>query len=482
MAISSLGVGSGLDLSGLLSNLMQAEQQPLLALQKKEVSFQARISALGSLKGALSTLQSAAQGFIPSAAQTAATKFASFSATIADTTIASASAASGAVAGTYSLEVSSLAQSHRLTSPDSTDVAGTAASTAGLAAGGTLKIELGTLSGTSPALSFSADGLRELNVTITAGASLAEVRDAINSAATDGRVSATIVNGTNGQQLVLSTNKTGTANVMKLSGIGGLDFDPAGAGSGTLSQATAKGGQAASDAVFTLNGINAKSSSNTVSEVLDGVTLTLLKSNVGTPTMLTVARDSTSALTSTLNSFVKAYNDAAKAMKDLGFYDASTKKAGALQGDSALRGAQNQVLKFLQSTVAGNGNFQRLSDIGLALQADGTLKLDTSKLKAAVASDYVAVTNLVSGVGGIFKDGLEKLVGSSGNITAATDSVNRLIKDLSKRQVVLTTRLSQIEERYRKQFSSLDGLIASMNQTSSWLTQQLASLPGATSS
>lgn len=478
MAISSLGVGSGLDLSGLLASLMQAEQQPLLALQRKEASFQARISALGSLKGTLSTLQTAAQGFIPGTGQTAFSKYSTFSTSLADTSIATASATTGAVAGTYSLEVNALAQSHRLTSPDSTDVTGSAALTDGLTAGGTLKIELGSLA----AGTFTADGARELNVTVAAGATLAEVRDAINAAASDGRISATIVNGSNGQQLVLTSNKTGLANVMKLSGIAGLDFDPTGAGTGTLSQDAAKGGQPPSDAAFTLNGIAATSSSNTVSSVLDGVTLTLLKTNIGTPTTLTVSRDSTTALTSAINGFVKAYNDAAKAMKDLGFYDAGTKKAGALQGDSALRSAQNQVRGLLQTVVGGSSALKTLSDIGVSLQKDGTLKLDSTKLKAATDADYAGVTNLVASIGTAFKDGLEALVGSSGNITAATDSSNRLIKDLVKRQEALAARLTQVEERYRKQFSSLDTLIAGMNQTSSWLTQQLASLPGASTS
>lgn len=481
MAVSSLGVGSGLDLNGLLTSLMQAEQQPLVSLQKKEASYQARISALGSLKGALASLQTAAQGFIPTTGQTALNKYASFSTTVADTTIASATASTGAVAGVYSLEISALASAHRLTSPDTTNIAGTAALAAGLATGGTLKIELGTLTGTSPALAFAADTARELNIAVTAGATLENVRDAINTAATDGRVSATIVNGTNGKQLVLSSSKSGTANVMKLSGIGGLDFDPSGAGSGTLSQAAANGGQAAANAAFKLNGIPATSSTNTVTGVLDGVTLTLAKTNIGTPTSVTVTKDSTTSLTTAINSFVKAYNDAAKSMKDLGYYDADTKKAGALQGDSTLRGAQSQVRTLLQTTAGGTSVYQTLTDVGVSLQKDGTLKLDTTKLNTAVAADYAGVTSLVSTLGSRFKDGLEGLVGSSGNITAATDSANRLIKDLGKRQTALLDRLTQVEARYRKQFSALDTLVASMNKTSAYLSQQLANLPGSSS-
>lgn len=479
MAISSLGVGSGLDLNSLLSNLMQSEQQPLLALQTKEASYQSRISALGTLKGSLSSLQTAAQGFIPTGSQTASSKYATFKASLADTTIASASAATGAVAGTYSLEVTALALGHRLTSPDSTNVAGKAALTAGLAAGGTLKIELGTLPGTTPP--FTPDATRELNVTVAAGSTLAQVRDAINASATDGRVSATIINGTNGEQLVLSAGKTGLANVMRLSGLGGFDFDPA-TTTGNLSQAAANGGQAASDAAFKLNGIAGTSSTNTVSGALDGVTLSLLKTNTGMPTTLTVTRDATTSLTSAINSFVKSYNDAAKSMKDLGYYDASTKKAGALQGDSALRGAQSQVRNLLQTQAGGSSVYQTLSSIGIALQTDGTLKLDSTKLTAAVEADYAGVTELVSKVGTAFKDGLNGLVGTSGTLVAATDSMNRLIKDIGKRQTALIERLTQVEARYRKQFSALDTLVASMNKTSTYLTQQLANLPGASSS
>ena len=485
MAISSLGVGSGLDLSSLLSNLMSAEQQPLLALQRKEASYQARISALGTLKGNLSALQTAAQAFIPSTSQTAETKYATFKAAVADTTIASATASTGAVAGSYSLEVSALARAHRLTSPDSTNTTGSADLAAGLLAGGTLKIELGTLTDTNPDVnittySYAADPLRELNITVAAGSTLEQLRDAINAAATDGRVSATIINGTNGKQLVLSSSATGTANVMRIAGTpAGFDFDPTGTLPSTLSQDAANGGQAATDAAFKLNGIAATSSTNTVTGVLDGVTLTLTKTNVGTPTNLSVTKDSTSSLTSALNNFVKAYNDAAKAMQGLGAYNAETKVAGALQGDGTLRGAQNQVRNLLQSKAGGNSVYQTLSNIGVSIEKDGTLKLDSTKLNKAIESDYAGVTNLVSSVGTTFKTGLESLVGTSGNITAATDSANRMIKDLGKRQSALADRLTQVEARYRKQFSSLDTLIAGMNKTSSYLTQQLATLPGA---
>lgn len=473
MTISSLGVGSNLDLNSILTQLMQIEQQPLVALQQKEASYQARISALGTLKSALSSVQTAAQGFIPSTTQTATEKFASFKALVADSTVASASTTTGAVAGSYSLEVTALAQSQRLTS---------SAGLTSITTGGTLKIELGTLSGSSPTATFTGDGARTLEISVADGATIESIRDAINTAAADGRVSATIVNGTSGKQLILSSGNSGLSNVMKLSGISGLDFDPAGAGSGTLSQATANGGQAASDAAFKLNGIAATSSTNSVSNVLDGVTLTLTKTNAGTPTTITVTRDATSTLTTALNTFIKAYNEAAKSMKDLGYYDATAKKAGALQGDAALRGAQSQIRNLLQTKAGGSSNYQMLTDIGIKLQSDGTLKLDSAKLSDAISADYAGVSQLVSKIGSSFKDGIDGLVGSAGTVSAATDSTNKIIASLTKRQTELSDRLTQTEARYRKQFSALDSLVASMNKTSTYLTQQLANLPKISSS
>ena len=471
MAVSSLGAGSGLDLNGILTSLMQVEQRPLVALQKQEASYQSRISALGSLKSTLSSLQSAAQAFIPATGQTAADKYATYRASVADSAIATASATSGAVSGSYSLEVSTLAQAQRLTTTPGLNT---------ITTGGTLKIELGTLTGTAPATTYTADVARKLEITISDGATIEQVRDAINAGATDGRVSATVISGTAGKQLVVTSGNTGSTNVMRLSGIAGLDYDPSAGGSGSLSQATADGGQAASDATFKLNGIAATSSTNTVSNVLDGVTLNLLKTTTSATT-LTVSKDTTNTLSTSINSFVKAFNDAAKVMKDLGYYDPATKTAGTLQGDSALRGTQNQIRSLLQTKQGGTSAYQTLNDIGVTIQADGTLKLDSTKLNKAIAADYTGVTTLITKIGNAFKNGIDGMVGSTGTLTAATDSTNKLIKEVGKRQTEMTSRLTAIEARYRAQFTSLDSFVSSMNKTSSYLTQQLANLPGSSS-
>lgn len=484
-SVTSLGVGSGLDLQGMLTKLMQVEQQPLTLLQNKQASYQSKISALGTLQSSLAALQTAAAGLTPSSTQTATEKFSSYSASVADTTIASASAAKGAVAGSYSLEVSSLATAQRLVSPASAFVS---ASTALNVDAGTLKIEFGkfTPATTTPvaAATYTPDATRELDISISANASLNDIRDAIN--AKNGGVSATIVTGTNGPQLVLTSLKEGTDNVMRLSGLTGTDagnfnFDPLAPAVSTFSE-TAAGGRTASNAAFELNGIAGTSSTNAVTGVLDGVTLNLIKTNVGTPTTVTVSQNSTTGLTSALQAFVKAYNDSNSTMGGLGTYNATTKIAGALQGESSLRTAQGQVRSLLFGTTGDSASaYQRLSDIGVSVAKDGTLSLDTTKLNTAITSDFTGVANLVAKIGDTYNKTLEGIVGTTGSLVSATTGVTRMIKDLTNRQNVLSDRLTRIEASYRKQFTALDTLIASMNKTSTYLTQQLANLPGFTS-
>jgi len=484
MAISSLGAGSGLDLNGILNSLMAVEQQPLIKLQTQEASYQARISALGSLNGALSALQTAAAGLLPASGQTAAEKYTTYSATVADSAIASASASKGAVAGTYALEVSKLAQNQRLaTATPGTPPASPYANADAAIGEGTLAIKFGELKDGA----YTVDAARTLNITIdSTNNTLGGLRDAIN--AKNGGVTATIINGTAGAQLVLTAKESGNKNVMQIeapdvgglpSPLAGFAFDPVTA-SGGFTQDPAQGGMAAQDAEFKLNGIAATSSTNSISGVLEGVTLTLSKvTEVDKPTRITVSTNTTSQLTTALTAFVKGYNDANKTVSELGAYDAETKKAGPLQGQAIVRSAQNLIRNLVFSTTAGgSGNIQRLSDIGISIDKSGALALDSSKLNKALEADYEGVTRLVEKVGNAFKTGLDSMTRSTGTISSVTDNVKNMIKGLGERGEILQARIARIEERYRAQFSALDTTIAGMKQTSSYLTQQLASLPG----
>ena len=469
--VSSLGSGSGLDLSGLLTKLMTAEQQPLLQLQTKEASYQSKISAYGTLQGVLSSLQTAAEAWIPSTGTSVEQKFSTFSAAVADTTIATASATTGAVAGSYSLEVQSIAKSQRLVSAQGTYTNG-ASSSIGT---GSLTIEFGKLAGTT----YTSDSTRKATITIdSTNNTLGGLRDAINKANIG--ATATIVTGTSGSQLVLTSKSTGQANVMKLSGsLSGFSYDPA-TSTGDLSESSALGGQSASDAQYSLNGVSGTSSSNTVTGALDGVTLTLSKQTTSATT-LTVSQNKSSALTSAVNAFVTAYNTANSKMKELGAYNASTKTAGALQGNATLRTAQSQVRNLLFGSYSA-GTYQNLANIGVSVAKDGSLSVDSTKLSAAIDADFSNVANLVSSAGSAFKKTLSAIAGTSGTIASATDGANRVIKSLTAQQEAMQTRLTQIEARYRKQFTALDTTISGMNQTSTYLTQQLSSLANLTSS
>jgi len=460
--ITSLGVGAGMDLEGLVQSLMQIERRPLTALENQSKSYSAKISALGALSSKLSALQTAAKNLTPATLQTPIDKFATYKGTVGDTSIASASVSTGAVTGSYSLEVTQLAQGQRLTSNPFAGGASSAIAT------GTLTIDFGTMSDGT----FNIDNDRQATIQITSdNNTLSGLRNAINQANLG--LSATIVNGTNGAQLVI-TGKDGSDQTFKLSGLSGFEFDP----ESTAPSANFSAFRPALNAEFSLNGISASSTSNTVTNVLDGVTLTLSKQSApGVSTTLEITRDNSSKLKEGVEAFIKAYNEAAGTMQTQGAYNVETKTAGALQGNSVLRDAQITLSSLLFSTTAGGSSpFQRFSDLGISLDASGNLKLNSEKLDAAIAADATGVANLVAKVGKEYDQSIERVIGLSGSIKISTDSMNRMIRDLDKRQEAIGNRLVTIEARYRKQFGSLDTLMSSLNKTSSYLAQQLSNL------
>jgi len=468
MALSSPGLGSNLDVNSIITQLMSLEQRPLTALSQKEASYQAKISALGSLQGSISALQTAAGNLVPATGTTAAEKFSLFKTSVGDTTIVGASATSSAVAGTYTLEVNQLARQHSVASSTgaATPFSGTGDT---LPLGGTLTLSLDNAGGSSPHTSTE--------IAIADGATPENVRDAINGA--NAGVSALVINGVAGKQLVLTSNDPGSNQFIKLSGIAGLAYDPdaAPAPSDAFVQS-----QVAQGSAFKLNGIAVEGVSNQVSTAIDGITLNLLKGPeapaTALSTTLTISKDN-SSLSTGVNALVKAFNDFSATASGLGSYNAATQTAGALNGDSTLRTAQNSfrsILGNIPAAVAGS-SFQRLSDVGVSLQKDGTLSVDSAKLSAAISGDLAGVANLVAAVGSAFKDAADGLVGSSGLIAARREGINASIASLGKQSDVINDRLAGIEARYRKQFTALDTLISGMTSTSTFLAQQLAILP-----
>lgn len=456
MAISSLGAGSGLDLSGILTKLMQVEQQPLIALQNKEASYLSRISALGTLKSSLSSLQTAAQSLMPSSGQTASEKYTTLKVTSSDSNIATATISAGAVATSYALTDITLATNHQIRKSGLVPPA--------VGNDGTLHIKVGTGAA--------------VDVAVTGGSTLSQIASAINGAAAG--VTASVINDGVNDHLTISANSTGTGKTIEITS-SNSNWDAFNYPAGVLPDNGWNNLQNAASASAKINGLPVTSETNTISSAISNVSITLL-ANSASGTTLTVTKDTSSSIHTAVNNFIKAYNDATSSMASLGYYDSSSKSAGALQGDSTLRSSQNLVRSLLQTTAGGTSDYQTLSDIGVELQKDGSLKLNSSKLSSAISADHDGVTALITNIGSTFKNSLDSVVGTSGTVSAASDSTNRLVKQITKQQEAFVDRLTQIEARYRKQFSALDTLVASMNQTSSWLTQQLANLPGSISS
>ena len=420
MAIQSTGIGSGLDVNTLITKLMQVESQPLTTLAKKEASFQAKLSAYGSLNGAVSAFQNSLTSL------SSPLTFQSLTGTSGDSTIVSASASSVATAGSYSIAVSQLAQAQAISSAgqaSSTDAIGNGTATTLTFKFGTIKGTLGTvspdigkyLSGTT----FTQDA-NQATGTVTIDStnnSLQGIRDAINAAGVG--VSASIVGDGSATpyHLVLNSSKTGAASSLSISGAGGdgtvaalLKYDPAGApGAQNFSEITA-----AQNAALKVNGIDITSAANSVGGAIQGVTLNLTK--VGT-TSVSIAANTT-AIQGGVTAFVKAYNDLNSTIKNLTGYDASTKKGGLLLGDSTTQNIQNQIRNTLSSAVNGlGGGLTTLSQIGVSFQKDGSLALDASKLSSALATNFSDVGGLFASVGKA-SDSLTSIVGSS-NATKA---------------------------------------------------------------
>ena len=417
-SISAAGVGSNLDVNGIVTKLMSVEAQPLTTLARKEASYQTQLTAYGSLSGAVSTFQSAMSGL------SSASRFLGVKATPSDATVLTATAANTATSGTYSIEVTALAKQQKLAA------AGKASLATAIGAGtATLVFDFGTITGTlngsnqyNPGATFVSAGAGTKSVSIAAGASLSDIRDSINAAAIG--VTATIVNdgsATIPYRLVLTSNTPGAASSMSIAVTGDatvallLANDPAGAQ--TLAETAT-----AQNASLKVDGLTVSKASNTISDVVPGVTLSLLKTNVAAPITLTTAKD-TSAVQSSAQSFVDAYNALAKNLKDLTYYTASTKTSGPLQGDITARSIASNVRVTLSSALAGAGGYTALSQLGIAMQKDGTLALDSTKLQTAISNNSADIPAVFAQTGRA-TDGLVSYIGGSSATTPGSYAVN----------------------------------------------------------
>jgi flagellar hook-associated protein 2 len=453
--IISSGVGSGLDVAGLVKKLVEAEGAPkTLQLDKQEAKVQAKLSALGSLRSALASFRDTLSVLKD------ASKFQGREAALSVPDFLSASAGSTAVPGSYAVEVEQLASAHKLQSGPfaaSTTVVGT----------GTLRIVTG-------GLTFDVEIDSEDNT-------VAGIAAAINQSGAGEKVQATVINGSGAARLTITARNTGAANALTITqsggdgGLAGLVYPPSGTGLSELVEAL--------DARVLIDGVLATSATNTIAGAIAGVDLTVKAVNDdGDTTDVAIGYNHTAAR-KTVDDFIKSYNALVESLKKLTSYNVETRQGGPLFGDGGVRNLVDQLRRELSASVSGVATaFDTLGEIGISAQLDGKLAVDSADLDAAFTANFDAIGELFgnadSGVAVKLDALLEPYLGSQGVFDARAASLQSSIETINDRRERLSQRLTALQARYTNQFNALDGLLSQLQGTSNFLAQQLGNLPG----
>ncbi|MEP6875173.1 MAG: flagellar filament capping protein FliD [Burkholderiales bacterium] len=471
-SVSSAGIGSGLDVNTIIAGLMKVEQAPLTDLQTRETSIQTTISAFGEVKSAMAAFRDAAGKLALPSTWNATT------ATSADTSAVTVSTTSNAAPGNYAIQVQTLAAAL-------STVSGTFASSGVLVGSGTLHIDTGTWNAGQTAFTAKT-GSTGVDIAVTATDTLATLASKINAAGAG--VTASVVNDATGSRLVYSSSATGTDNTFRVTaadsdgnntdaaGLSALAFDPAGGTTATTRT------QAAANASATVNGLAITSQSNNLSNVFDGLTINLTKVTT-TPVQVTVAQD-TDGITKTVQSFIDAYNSLSSLLSTDLKYDSSTKVAGPLQADSAAVSLQRQLRNLVTSPSGASTVFTTLSQVGLEVQTDGTLKLNNTKLTSAMGSNPAELKKLFtnvdlttpgnSGIANRLRTLGNAVLGTDGLLTSRIIGLNTKLTNNQKDQASLNNRLDATKARLVAQYSALDTKMAGINTLSTYITQQIA--------
>ncbi|MFB1421597.1 flagellar filament capping protein FliD [Citrobacter freundii] len=466
-SVSSLGVGSNLDLSALLDKLNAAEQQKLTPLTTQQTSYKAQLTAWGVVKSALQKVQTATDALAKAdkiATTTVTSKNTAFSATVEG----------GVPAGNYSVEVLKMAQSQTLTSKEFSSS----------------KDKIGsTTASDSRTITITQPGQKEpMTVTLTDDqTSLTGIRDAINKQ--NGSVTATIVKADDDSYyLSLTSKETGVSNAMTVTVTGddtlknNLAYDPKATSGNGLKQTVQ-----ASDAEVKINDITIKRSSNTIKDAPEGLTLTLLKeSEADKPEQLTVTRDNT-AMKAAIQSFVDAYNSLQTTITSQTKYtavdqgsDNQDSSNGDLMGDGTLRNIQTRLRSMVIS--AQPTDYATLSSMGITQDVNGKLTVDSTKLDKALNDKPGSVTEFFVGDGEKTGFGVEtsallkQFLANDGAVQSATDGINNSLKKLKTRIDDTTLSINNTIERYKKQFTQLDTLVNKLNNTGNYLNQQFTAM------
>ena len=444
--ISSPGIGSGLDVKNIVSQLVALEKQPLTALKADASTVQAKISAFGQIKSLVSTLSDAAYQL------SSVTGWNAVAATSSNPSGVTASAVGGTLPTVFSVSVSALAKAQ------STTTAALSPVSAAVGAG---------------TLTITPNTGAAIAIDITDSDKLSDVASKINGSAAN--VTATILTDATGEHLLLRSKNTGVANGYSLSAV---EAPSTGTGLSRLATGSTTT-QAATDAAAMVNGVAVTSSTNVFANTVTGVTFTALQVTT-TPVDIAIAKDP-STIKTNIDNFVKAYNAVNQLLNEATKYDTTSKTGALLQGDSSALTLQNGLRSAAQSITTGSAMFHRLADVGITQQRGGDLVVDSSKLALGI-SNVDELKKLFSNMGGGgAADGISvkvktlanNLLASGGYFSSKDTSLNRALARNAQNQAQVNDRAARVEASLTARYSALDAKMSSLNALNAYVAQQV---------
>ncbi|MBR9726761.1 flagellar filament capping protein FliD [Shewanella intestini] len=451
MALTSTGIGSGLDITNIVKVLVDSEKTPKEArFNQTESTIKAKVSAIGTLKSNLSSFQDALEKLKDGASLNQRTV------STGDSEYVSATASKDAQSGTYNIEVEQLAKPHK--------VGGTFTSDGSQTVGGG-RIDLNV-------------GSESFGVDIDATDSLDAIAKKVNDSTDNPGVTATVITSDSGSRLVFSSDTTGTDSQISINAT-----DSAGTGlsdmfnGGNLTEI-----QAAQNSIVHIDGQKVTSQTNTVSGAITGVTLDLTKADINESSTLSITLDE-EGVKENVQGFVDSYNTLMDSMKKLSSYDADKNESAALQGDSIIRSLEGQLRGIISTRVDNDdGSSSALYDIGIKTDRYGKLSIDDDKLDKTIANDMGHVESLFSsdktGVAVRLDDLANTYVKTGGVIAGRENTYTRETSRLEDQRETFALRMEQLESRLTKQYNAMDLVVANLNQQSSGLMDRINSLPG----
>lgn len=467
--IQSIGIGSGIDASAIISQLLALERQPLARLQKAASGVQSQISLYGNMRSKADAVGSSARTLADDDTWRATTV------NLNGADEFTVSAESKAQPTNLEVEITSLAQRQGV----STQAFSSASAEVGT---GILTIQRGSWSAGFGAFTAAADAA-PIEVMIGANqSSLSAIRDAINS--TDAGVTATILNDAGGARLVIRSDETGKDNGFAITTLAGTgDFAALGFTGQTVpaGAAGAQGDARGVDLQGKVNGATVTSAGNTLSNVLDGVSITATKPTASARTVA-IQRD-LAGMKVKIDAFVTAYNDLIGFIRTQTAYNEATKTGAPLQGDRVALLVQSRVRNATLEPSGAASAFGRLSDVGIALQTDGSLKVDQTRLDRALGRLDEVAQLFTRDEDGTAQDGVavrieslaKALTGTDGAIDSKQTSLRAVLRRNQQDQSRMEDRLADVEKRLKARYTALDNQMSSLSGLGAYVARQFGS-------